>query len=316
MLNRRYLRVKVMQALYAYFKDPKLDLPLAEKNMLKSINGIYDLYILMLSLLLEVRDAAEAAMDLAKEKRLPTAEDLNPNRRFVDHRLLMALENNGFLKKQIDNTKATWGNEAELVRKTLRLVKETPEFEEFMAQEENSFEADKKFLTAVYKKYIGNFELIHHLLEETNIHWYDDIVLVNISVVKTLNNMRPNATESERMLLSLYKDKEDDLQFVKGLFRKTVVDNGKYEEMIGEKTKNWEVDRIATMDVLLMKMALCELEHFSSIPVKVTLNEYIELSKNYSTPKSKVFINGVLDKIVSELKASKQLKKTGRGLIE
>ncbi|MDQ3048586.1 MAG: transcription antitermination factor NusB, partial [Bacteroidota bacterium] len=174
---------------------------------------------------------------------------------------------------------------------------------------------DRDFIIEVFREYIADFELMNHLYEEKNLHWGDDIYLVNPMVVKTLETFKEDATP-EHSLMQLYKDREEDEQFVKDLFRQTALRNEETEKLIGDKTKNWEVERIAMMDVLLMKMAITEILHFSNIPVKVTLNEFIEISKIYSTPKSKIFINGILDKLVADFKSENMLNKMGRGLME
>ena len=321
MLNRRYLRVKVMQALYAFFatgsNDPD-DINRGEKELMRSIDKIYNLYLYMLLLLCEVSEAAQAALDLRKEKRLPTEEDLNPNVRFAQNGVVREILANRNFRKQIDMRKISWAQEKErdLVKQVLRLVQESDEYTEFMKKRSGSFEDDKKFWQKIHRSYIADFDLLHAHLEEESVYWYDDIVLVNITVGKTLQYLRKGSPDDPRMLIRLFKDKEEDVEFVKQLFRKTIDNNTRYQEIISAKTRNWEVDRIAVMDVMLMKMALCELEKFASIPVKVSLNEYIELSKNYSTPKSKVFINGVLDKLVGDMRADGMIKKSGRGLME
>lgn len=310
-----------MQALYAFFATGSTDagdINNAEKELMRSIDRIYNLYLYMLLLLCEVTDAAQAALDLRKEKRLPTEEDLNPNTKFAQSLVTAEIMANRHFRKLLDQRKISWAQEKEqdLIKQVLRLVQESDEYAEHMKTRTSNFEDDKKFWQKIYRSYIADFELLHHHLEEESVYWYDDIVLVNITIGKTLQYLREGSPEDPRMLIRLFKDKEEDMEFVKQLFRKTISNNSRYQEMIGAKTRNWEVDRIAVMDVLLMKMGLCELEQFSSIPVKVSLNEYIELSKNYSTPKSKVFINGVLDKLVGDMREQGLIKKTGRGLME
>lgn len=310
-----------MQALYAFFasgSSDSIDINKGEKELMRSIDQVYHLYLYMLLLMCEVSDAAQSALDVRKDKQLPTEEDLDPNIKFAQNSVVGEIMGNHHFRKLLDQRKISWAAEKEqdLVRQVLRLVQETPEYEAYMTTRTSTFDDDKKFWQKMYRSYIADFELLHHHLEEESVYWYDDIVLVNITVGKTLQYLRKGTPEDPRMLIRLFKDKEEDMEFVKQLFRRTIDNNTRYQDMIGAKTRNWEVDRIAVMDVLLMKMGLCELEQFQSIPIKVSLNEYIELSKNYSTPKSKVFINGVLDKLVGDMKEDGSIKKTGRGLVE
>jgi N utilization substance protein B len=201
------------------------------------------------------------------------------------------------------------------VKKVYNNIKASEEFDNYMKVSDDSYETHRNFIVHVFTEHIADFELLNHLYEEKNLHWGDDIYIVNPMVVKTIESF--NETSSpDFALMTLYKDREEDEQFVKDLFRQTVLRDDEIEKLIGDKTKNWEVERIAMMDVLLMKMAITEILHFSNIPVKVSLNEFIEISKTYSTPKSKIFINGILDKIVSDFKSENKLSKMGRGLME
>ncbi len=315
MLNRRYLRIKVMQALYGYFQSDEKDLGKGEKEMFNSIDKIYDLYIYLISVIIELRDVAENISEDAKTKRLPTKEDLNPNKKFIDNQLIKQLSENISLKREMTQRKITWQTEGELIKKIFLAVKNSEEYSKYMSSEVASYEADRDFIAEAFKHCIADFELLNHFFEEKSIHWIDDIRLVHSMVVKTITSFKENS-EPTFSLMPLYKDAEDDKQFVKDLYRKTALQDKETEKLIAEKTKNWEVDRIAMMDVLLMKMAIAEILDFSSIPVKVTLNEYIEISKLYSTPKSKIFINGILDKLVVDFKSQNKLAKTGRGLME
>lgn len=315
MLNRRHLRIKVMQALYAYFQSDVKDLNKSEKQLLISIDKIFDLYLYLLSLLLEIRDHAENVLNEAKNKRLPTAEDLNPNTKFIENKFLIQLSKNSVLKKEIAAKKISWQNDPELVKKIFNSIRSSEEFTSYMTSDNNSYKSHKNFIEDVYKHHIAGFELLHNLFEDLNIYWADDIDFVNSMVIKTINLYNENSGDSEG-LFKLYKDESEDKEFVKDLFRKTIIHDQENEKFIGDKTKNWEVERIAMMDVLLMKMAITEVLHFTGIPIKVSLNEYIELSKMYSTPKSKIFINGILDKLVFDFKETNKIKKTGRGLME
>ncbi len=315
MLNRRYLRIKVMQALYAFFQSDNKDMAAGEKELFKNLVHIYDLYIYLLQFITEIRHQAEILLEDRKNKQLPTPEDLEPNTRFINNKLIRQLWQNKQLNKEALNRKISWQEEGELIRKVLASIRTEEEFIKYLSSPEHSYKEDQDLVIILYKKYISDFEMLIHFFEERSIYWTDDIRLVNPMVIKTLESFS-EASGPDFALLPLYKDEEEDKVFVSELFRKTILNDSDNEKLIGDRTKNWDVERIALMDVLLMKMAVTELMSFQNIPVKVTLNEYIEISKIYSTPKSKLFINGVLDKLVNDLKEQGKFQKSGRGLIE
>lgn len=315
MLNRRFIRIKVMQALYGFFQSDTHDLAKAEKELFKGIDKIYDLYIYQLSFLLELRHVAIVLMEEAKNKRLPTKDDLDPNLKFINNKFIAKLAENIHLQREMNNRKISWNNEFEFVKKVYNTIKAGDEFGKYMNVSDDSFKTDRDFMSEVFKEYVADYELINHIYEEKNLHWGDDIYIVNPMVVKTIESFKENAAPDFE-LIPLYKDEEEDEQFIKDLFCQTILKSDETEKLIGDKTQNWEVERIAMMDVLLMKMAITEILHFSNIPVKVTLNEFIEISKMYSTPKSKLFINGILDKLLIDFKAGNMLSKMGRGLME
>lgn len=315
MLNRRYLRIKAMQALYGFFQSENKDLAKTEREMFNGIDKIYDLYIYQLAFLLELKHVAGVLIEEAKTKHLPTKEDLNPNLKFIENKFLIQLEENIHLKREMNNRKISWNNEFELVKKVLNTIKASEIYGKYMNVSDDSYKTDRNFIIEIFKEFIADYEILNHLYEEKNLHWGDDIYIVNPTVVKTIESFKEDSTPDLHLSV-LYKDREEDMEFVKDLLRQTAIRNDETEKLIGDKTKNWEVERIAMMDVLLMKMAITEMLHFSSIPVKVTLNEYIEISKMYSTPKSKIFINGILDKLVADFKSENMLNKMGRGLME
>jgi N utilization substance protein B len=291
-----------------------------EKELFKSINKLYEIYIYQLSLLIEIVDYAQKRLEENKQKFFPTEEDLNPSTRFTDNRLIKQLFDNKDFRKHFNAYKINWADEEEMIRKLWVEVRESPDYKDYMSIPEGSYNDDREILIRIVKKQITNSEILHYFYEEKNIHWSDDFYTANMLVIKTLKAFKPTWGEGHP-LPSLFKESVDnepdeDREFVKHLFRKTVVHGEEYEKLIEDKVKNWEMDRIAVMDILLIKMALAELIEFPSIPVKVTLNEYIELAKMYSTPKSKVFVNGILDKLIVDLKASKKITKAGRGLLE
>jgi N utilization substance protein B len=316
MISRRFLRIKIFQALYAYFQSDSKAVGSAEKELFLSLERMHDLYLYFLILGKELVHHSKLKMEDAKVKRLPSEEDLNPNQKFVDNQLFSLLENNIQLNKLVKEKKVSWDADQELVTKFLAHLRKHPIYVAYMSTRETSFEADQKFVVALYKKIIPEYDLMLSEIQDKSVYWgYDEMDFVLSMVLKTIKKMDEKA-DNLSVILPLYRDKKEDVQFVKELFRKTIADEQENAKMIAKKTKNWEIDRIAMVDILLMKMALTELLNFKSVPIKVTLNEYIDLSKWYSTPKSKVFVNGVLDKLVAELKANGKLKKMGRGLLE
>lgn len=316
MLNRRYLRVKVLQALYAFFSLPANKIEVVEKNMLHSINKVFDLYLYKLTILLDVLHAAELNLARNKEKRLPTEEDLNPNTRFVDNKIFKILRDNIELKEQTEKRKINWQPNFDDIKKLWRKIKESGMYNNYMNHPENNFEKDRKFVIDLYEKFIQDEVVFEHILHEQSIYWYTDMEVADLTVSKTISGLKQSTSPITTILPPLYKEEEEDVKFIKDLLKKTIGFEKKYNDVIAQKTNNWELERIALMDIILMKMALCELEHFSGIPVKVTLNEYIELAKNFSTPKSKNFINGILDKVVQEWRTKGIIEKLGRGLKE
>ena len=304
-----------MQALYAFIQSPDKDMAKGEKNLHNNISKIYDLYIYLLMLLNEIRHHAENAIADARNKHLPTAQDINPSTRFIDNMVFKQLAANRNLEKEIRERKISWQEEGEMIRKIFQQIKEGESYKTFMASGDSSYNTQRDLIINIYSEFISGNEILEYYFEEKNIFWVDDIDFVNAMVIKTISALTESSDENTS-LMKIYKDEEDDKKFIVDLFRKTIISNEETEKFIGEKTKNWEMDRIAMMDVLLMKMAITEILNFNNIPVKVSLNEYIEISKEYSTPKSKIFINGILDKLVADFRANDTIRKVGRGLME
>jgi len=315
MLNRRHLRIKVLQALYAFFRSGNDDLAVGEKELFHSINKIFDLYIWVLLLFGEINQLTLNKIEDGKNKRLPSPEDLNPNLKFANNAIFNLLLENDELLRHADSRKLNWVDERdELVKKMFRAIGASEEYQEYMANPAGGFDHDREFAVKAFKKYIANSELLQQHFEGQSIYWNDDFDLVCSMVIKTIKSFDAESSSSAR-LLSLFKDPEDETNFLKTLYRQTILSQEVHEGLIQEQAQNWETERIAVMDMLLMKMALTEAENFNTIPIKVSLNEYIEISKFYSTPKSSVFINGILDKLFQQLKESGKIKKVGRGLI-
>ncbi|HSG68243.1 MAG TPA: transcription antitermination factor NusB [Bacteroidales bacterium] len=318
MLSRRHLRIKVLQALYAFIQSDNDNLAKGEKQLLISIEKIRDLIVYQLSFLIEIRDYTSNLLVERKKKYFPTEEDLNPNFRFVQNKALIQLEDNRAYRKLHDKLKINWADEQNMVRKAYLELRDKSFFNKYMDKRENTYDDDRELLIKIVKKFLGDYELLEYYYESKSIFWaFDSFHTANLMLMKFLKSIEEKDDEYApfpEMLDS--SDAGEDKAFMIELFRKTIRTGNQYEPMIDEKARNWELDRIALMDTLLIKMALVELVEFPSIPVKVTLNEYIDISKYYSSEKSKVFINGILDKLIVDLREKNMIRKTGRGLME
>lgn len=315
MLNRRFIRIKVMQALYAFFHSEGREKAKYEKDLFDSFEKVYDLYLSLLLLLIEIREQGRNLIAIRKTKRLPLAEDLNPNTKFIDNRILGILSINRQLAAESKKRNISWENDKDIAQKIFSKITESALYKSYMSDPARNFKADKKFLSDIYIEFIAPNELLQFHFEEKNIHWADDIDFVNSLVLKTIDYIQESDTDN-MPLAHLYKDEKEDKKFAIELFNQAIAHSHEEEKMIQSKTENWELERIAFMDVLLMKLAITEFLYFPTIPVKVSLNEYIELAKQYSTPKSSVFVNGILDKLLAEFKEKGLLQKEGRGLVE
>ncbi len=317
MLNRRQLRIKVLHALYAYFQEEERDLPQAERQLFFSIEKFYELYVILLSMMQRVHFLRKEKMDLQTKRILATEADKNPNRRFVDNPILIELESNAALAEKEQKYSIQWDEDRmDLIRDIHVKMLTNPSYIAYMEKEVGTIEEDVKVISDVFKKCVANNELVQHYLDEMSIFWADDLDLACSMVLKTLKSWKNISDKGSGELLDLYKEPKEEIQFVKDLFKSSVVQSQENEAHIDNATKNWDLDRIAYMDIVIMKMALAEARTFKSIPTKVTMNEYIELSKFYSTPNSSNFINGVLDKLFLALKSNGDIKKMGRGLLE
>ncbi len=314
MLNRRHLRIKVLQILYAFFQSKEIDVVKAQNELLLSVERMYDLYLYLLLTIPELKRAAEVNNENRKNKLRPNESDLMPNLKWVENSLILKIEESKELNKVSSARKVNWlgAENQEIFRKMFLQVKDSETYFEFMENGLKDFEEDKKFALALFKNEIINSEFLHNYIEDKSIYWLDDIDLCCSMALKTLKTAAP---DKEISILSLYKEDDDEKEFILNLCRNTIEMDVENEKLIEILAVNWEVDRIAKMDVLLLKMALVELQTCSNIPTKVTMNEYIEISKFYSTPKSNLFINGILDKAISQLTKEKKIKKIGRGLV-
>jgi len=319
MLGRRHYRIKVFQALYAWFQGGEIRQDVAERNLLQSIDKIFELYYLQFSFFLEVIEFYRIRSVDAKNKFYPTEEELNPNLKLLENSLILILQQNKELQKQFATYKFSWTEEQEMVRKIFLKIRGLKDLRTYFGQTERSFENDRDIVYRIFKKCISKSAELQYYCEERNLFWVEDYQAAALFILKTLKQI-PEDFSNTQSLVSLFpKDEDDDPKedknFIAELFQKTIAQTDNLEEMIRSKTKNWELERIALTDIILIKMAMVELMQFPSIPIKVTMNEYIELSKLFSTPKSKLFINGLLDKLVEDLQKEKMIRKKGRGLL-
>ena len=307
MINRVLIRLKIVQIVYAYYQNGGKNLDTAEKELFFSLSKAYDLYNYLLLLMVEVTKQANKKLNAAKNKLIPTKEELFPNTKFVENRFIAQLEVNKQLLEFSNNQKKTWENEADFVKTLCDKILESDIYKEYMASETSSYEEDRELWRKLYKNIIFNNIELDQVLEDQSLYWNDDKEIVDTFVLKTIKRFdEKNGAKQE--LLPEFKDEEDQ-DFARRLFRRTILNADYYRHLISENTKNWDLDRVAFMDVVIMQIALAEILSFPNIPVSVSLNEYVEIAKLYSTPKSGGFINGTLDGIVNSLKKENKLTK-------
>jgi len=313
MISRRLLRIKALMALYAFNRREDGNLAQAETELMFSIGKTYDLYHYLLLLVLDVADIASEKIDQALQKIMPTKEDLNPQKWFIDNLVIAQLRKSTVFNKYVSSKKLSWVNYSHIPRLLYNKMITWDVYEEYMQEEIHNYQSDKKFLIKLITHLFANSEDLQSNLEEQSIFWNDDMEYISAMVEKTLKKFKAESGENTQ-LMPLYKNEEDE-EFVKILFRKAILNSKKCSELIDKNTTNWEVDRIALMDILVMQLAVTEVLEFPEIPVKVTLNEYIEIAKYYCTSKSSTFVNGILDNIVKEIRNEGLFNKFGRGLI-
>ena len=307
MINRVLIGLKIVQIVYAYYQNGGKNLDTAEKELFFSLSKAYDLYNYLLLLMVEVTKQANKRLNAAKNKLVPTKEELFPNTKFVENRFIAQLEVNKQLLEFSNNQKKTWENEADFVKTLCDKILESDIYKEYMASETSSYEEDRELWRKLYKNIIFNNIELDQVLEDQSLYWNDDKEIVDTFVLKTIKRFdEKNGAKQE--LLPEFKDEEDQ-DFARRLFRRTILNADYYRHLISENTKNWDLDRVAFMDVVIMQIALAEILSFPNIPVSVSLNEYVEIAKLYSTPKSGGFINGTLDGIVNSLKKENKLTK-------
>ena len=311
MLSRRLLRVKAVKALYAHLKSGSDNLRASEKNLVESIDKAYDLYFQMMSLIVEVAHYAENRIEIARQKKLPTYEDMNPNRRFVDNAVIHLIANSDSVNDYLAERKLSWATHQDAVRDIYNRLIEAEFYKKYMEASVSTFTDDRKFVEEFFQ-WLELDEEMAETINEMSLLWTDDYGFALFMAMRTVQNLKRSHTEVK--VLPKFKS-EEDLDFAKRLFVKSLVDYEDNQEIVDRYSKNWDVERVVFMDSLIISMAIVELTQFESIPVKVTLDEWIDIAKHYSSPTSSNFVNGVLDKIVAEFTESGLIQKSGRGLL-
>ena len=307
MINRVLIRLKVIQIIYAYYQNGGKNLEAAEKELFYSLSKAYDLYNYLLLLMVEITQFADRRIDNRRHKLRPTHEDLNPNTRFIDNAFMAQLAQNKQLEAFASNQKRTWDDEGDFVKHLFERIEQTKAYQEYMAKDTLTYEEDRELWRKLYRSVIAQNEKIDEILEEQSLYWNDDKAIVDTFVLKTIKRFEAeNGAEQE--LIPEYRDDEDK-EFARKLLRTAITNAEVYRKLMENNAKNWDMERFAFMDILIMQVALAEIISFPSIPVSVSLNEYVEIAKMYSTPKSGSFINGMLDTIVNQLKNENKLNK-------
>ena len=307
MINRVLIRLKIVQIVYAYYQNGGKNLDTAEKELFFSLSKAYDMYNYLLLLMVEITKQAERKQSAAKNKLLPTEEELHPNTKFVDNRFIAQLEVNKQLLEFSETQKKTWENESEFVKRLCEVIMNSDIYKEYMECETSSYEEYRELWRKIYKRIIFNNYELDQVLEDQSLYWNDDKEIVDTFVLKTIKRFEEE-NGADQPLLPEFKDDEDQ-DFARRLFRRSILNAEYYRHLISENTRNWDLDRVALMDIIIMQIALAEILSFPNIPISVTFNEYVEIAKLYSTPKSGSFINGTLDGIVKALKEENKLTK-------
>ena len=307
MINRTIIRIKVLQIVYTYYQKNSKNLALAENELMFSIQKSYDLYHYLLLFIILLTDAEQKRLDKQKNKLLATEAERNPNRRLADNRLVEQLNRNKQLQKFSQEKGTFWNNEdSNFVRSILNKILQSDIYQEYL-ESEDTFESDRSFWVRVFKELIMKDNDLDEILENQSIYWNDDLEVIGAFVLKTIRRLT-DETPADQALCPMFKDVEDK-NFAIQLLHHSILDGEENSLRITGQINNWDIERLAVMDLYIIQIALAELRNFPSIPISVTLNEYIDLARYYSTPKSPIFINGILDAIVKELKSEKILFK-------
>ena len=312
MLSRRVLRTKVVKAVYAHTQCEGLTPAASEKNLVNSIDKAYDLYFHLLALVPEIAEYAAERIRIGENKKLPTYDDLHPNRKFVENKVIARLNEDEELQAQLKARKLSWANHRDLIVALYNALIRQPFYMKYMASDERSFREDAQLVSDIYMTMLEEFEPLDRVLEEQSILWNDDLGFLLTMVSRTILSMR-EAHEAIK-LMPQFKS-EEDLDYAKSLLRYTIAGYDRISLLLDNSMNNWDIERVALMDQIILITAIAEAENFPSIPVRVTMNEYIDIAKCYSTDSSGGFINGLLDKIISRLTEEGKIVKSGKGLL-
>ena len=312
MLSRRVLRTKVVKAVYAHTQCENMTPVASEKNLILSIDSAYDLYFHLLALVPEIAEYAAERIRIGENKKLPTYEDLHPNRKFVENKVIARLVEDENLRIEISNRKLSWKNNRDLIVALYNALIRQPFYQKYMASEERTFRQDAQLVSDIYMTMLEEFEPLERALEEQSILWNDDLGFLLTMVSRTILSMREK--QEEIKLMPQFKS-DEDLDYAKKLLRYAIAGYERISLLLDGSMKNWDIERVALMDQIILVTAIAEAENFPTIPARVTMNEYIDIAKCYSTESSGGFINGILDKIISQLTAEGKIVKTGKGLL-
>lgn len=308
MINRNLIRIRIVQIAYSWYQNRNKDLRSVEKELLMGLQKSYDLYYYLLLLMVELTRTYEARVETKRNKYLPSEEDLNPNTRIIDNRFIKQLEQNRQFKGYLSDRPMSWDDHDTYVKKLLDDILASKTYDEYANGDAVGYEIDKDFWRKIFKDFIYNDETLDEILEDESIFWNDDVEIVQSFVMKSIRQFSEKNGESQK-LLPMFRD-DEDRQFALKLMHNTILSESKYRELIERHSEKWDFERIAFMDMIIMQVAIAEILTFEDIPTSVTMNEYIELAKSYSTPKSGTFINGILDAVVSDLKREKVIIKS------
>lgn len=313
MLNRRHIRIKVMQTLFALGQNEISEGNTDQKFLLNSMSNMYDLYLLMMSLFIELHKKSDDYYKKLQNRIIVDANEPAPNRFIIDNQVLKMISSNKLLTDAIAKQKINyWDLDFEYVDKIFKQVLKSKIYWKYAELNHRDFQTDKQFVADIFRDIIAPNEKLYDYLEDKKLTWIDDLPIINTNLLKMLKQIKSESGDTY-FLPDLYKD-DDDMQFAIQLFQKTILYKDQLNLEIKDKTTNWDSERLAAVDATLLTMAICEFKYFPSIPVKVTINEYLEIAKEYSTPKSSTFINGILDNLVKEYQKNNSLNKSGRGL--
>ncbi|MEG1573404.1 MAG: transcription antitermination factor NusB, partial [Bacteroidales bacterium] len=314
MLNRRFIREKLVQSLYSFYQGGSETYQTSEKNMLYGIQKLYELYILHFSLLVTLSDFAKKRTEDGKLKHIPSKEDLNPNTRFIENKLIEQIRKSPVYIFKSNAYKCDWSQEENLIRKLLSEIQESSVYQLYLANEVNDYASDQEFLAKIYKKKIASNNTLHNLCDDKSIYWASDYDSVCFWVLQSIKNMQEDNDEaiSVSFIPTDENGKNEDIEYAKLLLQKTILHQDEYDKIIFDRLQNWDAERVALIELIILKTAVAEFINFPSIPIKVTLNEYIEVSKRFCSEKSRSFVNGLLNKIAIDLQEEKLIKKSGR----